>query len=145
MNFKMALPLLILGVFSFISIVFGNGLVDISMDFELDTDLIVNGSATSIKMDFYSFNMSLLGGSFIMLTTVSLIALGLGAVVVGTGLSDPAQKVALKVIVYVAIWTILSYTSLSYIFDIAVFGIIIYGIIFMLYLVGVLQEILGRG
>jgi len=145
MNLKLTFPLLILGVLSFISIVFGDSLVDISMDFDLSTDLLINGSVTTIEMEGYSFNMSLLSGSFIVLTAISLIAVGMGVVVVSSGISETAQKTALKVIVYIAIWTMLSYTSLSYLYDIAVFGIILYGVLFMLYLIGVLQVITERG
>ncbi len=119
--------------------------MDISTDVDVNTDLIINGSSTTIEMDTQSFNMSLLGGSFIMLTVVSGIAIGLGVLVVGSGISETSQRTALKVIVYIALWTILSYTSLSYIFDIAIFGIILYGILFMSYLIGVLQEITERG
>lgn len=138
---KITYPLMLMIIYTLLSVIIGNiKLIGISV-----SDITVNPVATNssfyIDVSGYEFNTSgLILGAITVLITIVAVAVGTGISVLGTGLSSESVGVVIKVVSYIAIWSLLTVFSFPLIVSIVVFGFVIYLGITFLYAIAVIQK-----
>jgi hypothetical protein len=147
MGFKMlvGLTLLILGVITIFSIVLGSNLAGTSIDNTITSDLIVNGTTTTLEFtgDDVIFAIDPTIATIGIFVVIGIIAGVMGIQVLGSGLSPESIRVILALILYGGVWGLLSLLALPLISAIEGFGVIIYMVLLLGYIVGVIQNIVG--
>lgn len=139
----MLIPMIII---TFISIMFGSEFIGISVDVNYLIDQMKNGTVKELLQEqgilSGSSNFSILiTGAIGIILVVSIISIGLGIQVIGSGLSETSIKTLVNGIAYTGIWLVLSVLSTPLILNIEVFGIIIYVILTLGYVLGVIEKL----
>lgn len=141
------LTLLIMGVLTLFSIVMGQSLSGNILDYSMDTNVIVNGSATTLEFQgeglLFAIDPTVATiGVFVIIGVIGAIV---GIQAFASGLSPESVKVVIAMIVYGALWGLLTLLALPLIEAISYFGTIIYMVLLIGYIVGVIQKVIGGG
>ena len=139
------LTLLILGVLTIFSLVLGGSLSGSIIGSDLNPNLIVNGSTTTLEFsgDDVLFAIDPTVATIAVFVIIIAIVAVLGIQVLGSGLSSESIKVIMACILYGAVWGLLSVLAMPLILAIEVFGTIIYMILLIGFVVGVIESISG--
>ena len=139
------LTLLILGVLTIFSLVLGGSLSGSIIGSDLNPNLIVNGSTTTLEFsgDDVLFAIDPTVATIAVFVIIIAIVAVLGIQVLGSGLSSESIKVIMACILYGAVWGLLSVLAMPLILAIEVFGTTIYMVLLIGYIVGVIQAITG--
>lgn len=139
------LTLLILGVLTIFSIVLGSNLAGASIDNSITSDLIVNGTTTTLEFtgDDIIFAIDPTIATIGVFVVIGVIVAVLGIQVLGSGLSSESIRVIMACILYGSVWGLLSLLAFPLIIAIEGFGTVIYMVLLIGYVVGVIQNIVG--
>ena len=145
-NSLIFIPLSILLVLSFISLMFGNTLAGISIDDSVSIDALINGTETSVDIGGTNATLSLdpLQGAIIWIIIILGIGVAVGIQVLGSGLSDKSVHLLFMGIFFSSVWGILSVLSMNLIESIEVFGSFIYLGLTIVYAIGTIIKV-GEG
>jgi len=142
----MLLPMIVL---TFISVIFGNEFLGISVSQELISALEVNGTVPEwlnvegLTGGEYLFNIDLIIGAIAIITVIAVISIGVGIQVLGSGLSETSVKMIITALAYMGLWLVLSVLSMPLIFSIEIFGTLIYVGLTLGYVLGVVEKMTG--
>lgn len=138
-------PLFIMIVLSFISVVFGNSLIGITIDSSINNNLIVNGTTTNINYGYnnYTLNLDPLTTGIALITILIAVAGIIGINVLGSGLSDSSVHTITLLLGYGGLWTLFSTLSWNLIIAIELFGGFIWLGLTIIYSIGIVQKIGG--
>jgi len=89
----------------------------------------------------FEINEIAFGISFLVLITTAVIIAGFQFL--GSGLSNTSIKIMLVLVVYIALWTVLSILSLELLFLNKLIGSVIYTFLCLIYIIGVGQVLSG--
>lgn len=134
-----------MGSLTILSLVLGSSLAGSIIGGNYDSDLIVNGTTTTIEFsgDEGIFAIDPTVATIAVFIVIIAIVAVLGIQVLGSGLSGESIKVIMACILYGALWGLLSVLAMPLILAIEIFGTIIYMILLIGYTVGVIQAITG--
>jgi len=139
------LSLLILGVLTIFSLVLGENLSGTMIKGTWSTDVIVNGSVSTIEFGendlLFIIDPTVLGiAAFVVIAGIAAL---LGITVFSTGLSAESVKIIMACTLYGVVWILLSIFAMPLILSIEIFGVVIYTVLLIMYIVGVIQAIVG--
>jgi hypothetical protein len=147
----MSLILISLGVMLFLSVfsvVLGESWSDFNVDVLQDFWSEVDSLAEYVRPEVLSGGSmgidNLTGAITIIVIFITLGAI-IGIQVLGSGLSDTSVRTITLAIVYIGVWTSLTFLAGNLIFSIEEFGTIIYVSLTLVYAVGCIQKIAGGG
>ena len=139
-----SLTLFLMGLITFFSVILGSTLTGATETTDIQNDLIVNGSTTTLEISgSHVFNIDAVVGAIAIIILITVIAGIIGIRILGSGLSDNSVKYITLGIVFSGIWTILSVLSWNLITSIEVFGGTIYVFLTIMYVIGVVRKFAG--
>ena len=127
------LPLVIL---SFISLVFGNDFIGLSID---QTTLEVEWD----DLEPIAFDLDPLIGAIVLVSLIAVAVVLLGLRVLGSGLSDDSIRILCVALSYIGIWLFLSVLAMPLLLSIEIFGTLIYTALTIGYTIGVIEKMSG--
>lgn len=98
-------------------------------------------SRTITRTATFDLDVATYGIAFLTVIGASVIWIGLN--VLATGFVSSAVKVGISIVLYVAIWTLLSILGLGLLFSNKVVGGLIYMFLCLIYIIGVFQILSG--
>lgn len=109
----------------------------------INTDLISNTNVDIGGIDGY-FYISDVNGAIMILVFIMILVIVLGVQIFGFGLSSLSVKIASICIVYIGVWIMFSTLSLGLLMEIDIYGFMIYIILTILYIIGLIKDIIFK-
>ena len=137
------LTLVVLILLTFISVIFGNEFIGIPLEQELDFQVIVNGSVSTVKIEGETmlFNIDPILGTIAIIIAIGVFSGLIGVRILGSGISETSVRIISIGVVHTGLWLMLSILAMPLIISIEVFGTIIYIALTLGYTIGVIQKI----
>ena len=137
------LTLVVLILLTFISVIFGNEFIGIPLEQELDYQVIVNGSVSTVKIEGETmlFNIDPILGTIAIIIAIGVFSGLIGVRILGSGISETSVRIISIGVVHTGLWLMLSILAMPLIISIEVFGTIIYIALTLGYTIGVVQKI----
>lgn len=137
------LTLVVLILLTFISVIFGNEFIGIPLEQELDFQVIVNGSVSTVKIEGETmlFNIDPILGTIAIIIAIGVFSGLIGVRILGSGISETSVRIISIGVVHTGLWLMLSILAMPLIISIEVFGTIIYIALTLGYTIGVVQKI----
>lgn len=134
--FVAIIPLIVLAL---VSVILGGGVIETVIveyrRFNAFKSKTINRTA--------EFDLDIATYGIVFLTVIGASVIWIGLNVLATGFVSSAVKVAISIVLYVAIWSLLSILSLDLLFLNQVVGTLIYTFLCLLYIIGVAQVLSG--
>lgn len=134
--FVAVIPLIVLAL---LSVILSGGVIEVIMVDYKRFDAF--RSRTIVRTAEFDLDIATYGIVFLTVIGASVIWIGLN--VLATGFVSSAVKVAISIVLYVAIWSLLSILSLDLLFLNEVIGTLIYTFLCLIYIIGVAQVLSG--
>lgn len=141
-----AICLLILAVLGTFSVILGGTWTGTISELPtIDETQIVNGTSQNfvIEGQEWVFNLDPFEGAIVWFVVIASLAALIGIRVLASGLAETSIRVAVIIIIYTSVWTLLSLAAYDLIVAIEVFGGLIYLSLTIAYAIGVMQLISG--
>ena len=124
------------------------GLLEVILGDSMFTQILVDykrfnafKSKTITKTATFDLDIATYGVSFLTIIGASVIWIGLN--VLATGFVSSAVKIGISIVLYVAIWVLLSILALDLLFLNKAVGSLIYMFLCLIYIIGVFQTLSG--
>lgn len=130
-----------------LSVISGNSFIGLSSSFDVDTEALVNGTTSEFAIADTTavFSIDPLQGAIIWIVVIVGLGVAVGIQVLGSGLSENSVHLIFMGTFYISLWTILSVLAMNLIISIEIFGSVIYLTLTILYAIGCIQNVGGRG
>jgi hypothetical protein len=131
-------PIIMLLVIALISILLGNDLTSIEINY-------VKYDAFGYDYDHkkITFDLDPLTYGISFLTLIITSTVFVGVMIVGSGLQESSVRTIIIIVMYLGLWISLSILALDLLFLNAIIGGIVYSFLCLLYIIGVSQNIAG--
>lgn len=138
-------PLFIIIVLTFISIIVGKDYISDTFVITIDNEALVEGNVSTFVVESTDvvFEVDALVGAIVIIIVIITIAGIIGIQVLGSGLSPESVRIIITATAYAGLWGTLSVLASGIIFDIELFGGVIYIGLTIVYVIGVLQKVSG--
>lgn len=143
-----AVPLMVLIIITFLSIILGGTLISGLANVAIDNTALVDGdSATFVVVGqdvlFSIDTTNLIVAGIALIISIIIVAGITGITVLGSGLNPQSARIIIFLTGYIGVWTTLTALAFNLIIQIEVFGSIIYIGLTIAYVIGVIQKISG--
>lgn len=149
MNKLMLFPLLILSVCTVYAFLGGGNVTGGSATIDANGEVIVNGSSSTFESPaggVFEFDLFTGDGLLVVLFLIIIAGVLLGITVFGSGLSEMAQNLAFKGLVFFGVWAALVLFSADVITEgTGIYGVLLYFGLTLLYGIGFASDVSSSG